>query len=116
MAFCARVSAALCAERERRAAMTERIAHAAALEPALIAGVDNEIQLQPYVSELDGHLRALLRDACCGHLSGDLVGLADSILLEDVESETGPDDQSEASRKALADQETDQFESLRPPF
>ena len=108
--------AALCAERERRAAMTERIAHAAALEPALIAGVDNEIQLQPYVSELDGHLRALLRDACCGHLSGDLVGLADSILLEDVESETGSDDQSEASRKALADQETDQFESLRPPF
>ena len=108
--------AALCAERDRRATMTERIAHAAALEPALIAGVDNEIQLQPYVSELDGHLRALLRDACCGHLSGDLVGLADSILLEDVEPDATSPDSFTASAKPLEDQGTDQFESLRPPF
>lgn len=104
--------AALCAERERRASMTERIAHAAALEPSLIAGVEHDLQLQPYVSELDGHLRALLRDACCGHLSGDLVALADSILLEDAE----PELQVEASAIPVADKGTDQFESLRPPF
>jgi hypothetical protein len=28
------------------------------------------------------HLRALLRDVICGHLSPDLVGLADELLLE----------------------------------
>ena len=108
--------AALCAEPERRAAMTERIAHAAALEPALIAGVDQNLKLQPYVSELDGHLRALLRDACCGHLSGDLVGLADSILLEDGAPETRSAEASEPSALPSADQGTDQFEALRPPF
>jgi hypothetical protein len=108
--------AALCAERERRAAMTERIAHAAALEPALIAGVDRDLKLQPYVSELDGHLRALLRDACCGHLSGDLVGLADSILLEDAEPEMAHEEAPEFSPQPPVDQGTDQFESLRPPF
>jgi hypothetical protein len=108
--------AALCAERERRAAMTERIAHAAALEPALIAGVDRDLKLQPYVSELDGHLRALLRDACCGHLSGDLVGLADSILLEDAEPEMAHEEAPEFSTPPPIDQGTDQFESLRPPF
>jgi len=104
--------AALCAEQEERAAMTERIAHAAALEPALIAGVDHDLQLQPYVSELSGHLRALLRDACCGHLSADLVGLADSILLEDVGVELVPEQIVEPPLGP----ETDQFESLRPPF
>lgn len=108
--------AALCAERENRAAMTERIAQVAALEPALIAGVDRDLKLQPYVSELDGHLRALLRDACCGHLSGDLVGLADSILLEDVEPEIAHQAPSEFSPQPPIDQGTDQFESLRPPF
>jgi hypothetical protein len=108
--------AALCAEPENRAAMTERIAHAAALEPALIAGVDRELKLQPYVSELDGHLRALLRDACCGHLSGDLVGLADSILLEDGAPEAAPEQPFEAIPEPPSGPETDQFESLRPPF
>jgi len=108
--------AALCAESERRASMTERIAHAAALEPALIAGVDRDLKLQPYVSELDGHLRALLRDACCGHLSGDLVALADSILLEDSEPEAAPTDHFEATSEPPTNRGTDQFESLRPPF
>ena len=33
--------------------------------------------------EIEEHLRALLRDVICGHLSGELVALADSLLVED---------------------------------
>ena len=36
------------------------------------------------VSELAGHLRALLRDVLCGHLDADVRGLADEILAEAV--------------------------------
>jgi hypothetical protein len=32
------------------------------------------------------HLRALLRDVICGHLTTDLVGLADELLLEPIGS------------------------------
>jgi hypothetical protein len=34
------------------------------------------------VAELEGHLRALLRDVLCGYLDADLKGIADDILLE----------------------------------
>ena len=34
------------------------------------------------VREMEGHLRALLRDVLCGYLEPDLKGLADDILLE----------------------------------
>lgn len=77
--------AALCAEPDERAAMTARIAHAAALEHAVIDGEHDDAQLEARVAELSSHLRSLLRDRCCGHLGDDLVGLADSILLQDAE-------------------------------
>jgi len=77
--------AALCAEPDERAAMTARIAHAAALEHAVIEGEAGDPQLEARVGELSSHLRSLLRDRCCGHLEDDLVGLADSILLEGAE-------------------------------
>ena len=34
------------------------------------------------VAEVEGHLRALLRDVLCGYLDADLKGVADEILLE----------------------------------
>ena len=39
---------------------------------------------QTLATELADHLRALLRDVICGHLDGDLVGLADELLAADV--------------------------------
>ena len=37
------------------------------------------------VSEMERHLRALLRDVLCGYLEPDLKGLADDILLKATE-------------------------------
>ncbi|MFM9140800.1 MAG: hypothetical protein ACKOTH_09855, partial [Solirubrobacterales bacterium] len=74
--------AALCAEPHERAAMTARVAHAAALEHAVIEGEAGEDEVEARVAELSRHLRSLLRDRCCGHLGDDLVGLADEILLQ----------------------------------
>ncbi|MFM8561070.1 MAG: hypothetical protein ACKOB9_03110 [Solirubrobacterales bacterium] len=100
--------AALCAEPDERAAMTARIAHAAALEHAVIDGEPDDAQLEARVAELSSHLRSLLRDRCCGHLGDDLVGLADSILLQDAEDarrlvEDGPE---------LPDESTGSFEAF----
>jgi len=36
------------------------------------------------VDELAEHLRALLRDALCGHLDADLRAVADSLLADAV--------------------------------
>ena len=38
---------------------------------------------QKLAEEIESHLRALLRDVICGHLSGELVALADSLLVDD---------------------------------
>jgi hypothetical protein len=75
--------AALCATDARRAAVTERIAHAVSLERAVIAGLapaDGGIQV--LLAELTSHLRALLRDVLCGHLDSDLRAVADQLLAE----------------------------------
>jgi hypothetical protein len=37
------------------------------------------------VDEIEGYLRALLRDVLCGYLDADLKGIADDILLESPE-------------------------------
>ncbi|MGI8731654.1 MAG: hypothetical protein ACR2LK_17000 [Solirubrobacteraceae bacterium] len=76
--------AALCAPEDERARVTERVAHAVSLERAVIAGlapVDGAIQV--LLAELTGHLRALLRDALCGHLDSDLRAVADRLLAEE---------------------------------
>ncbi|MBI5106094.1 MAG: hypothetical protein HZB46_14130 [Solirubrobacterales bacterium] len=76
--------AALCAVPEARAQVTERIAHVADLERAVVAGVAPEDQaLEPLVEELTGWLRALIRDVLCGHLDSDLRSLADRLLHEE---------------------------------
>jgi hypothetical protein len=76
--------AALCATPEQRLDLTERMVQALALERAVIAGeaVGRKGALT-LAREVGDHLRALLRDVICGHLTADLVGLADELLLEE---------------------------------
>jgi hypothetical protein len=75
----------ICAVPEERAALAERTAHAISLERAVIAGLaPAETGADALVEELSEHLRALLRDAVCGHLDHDLVKVADSLLADAV--------------------------------
>ena len=78
--------AVICAQPKHRTALAERIAHAIALERALIAGVgpaaDAEASAEGLVDEVAEHLRALLRDVICGHLDADLCAFADGLLAE----------------------------------
>jgi hypothetical protein len=78
--------AALCANPERRAALTERTLRAIALERETIAGAAVErTSGLALARDLSDHLRALLRDVVCGHLPSDLVTLADELLLSGEE-------------------------------
>jgi hypothetical protein len=73
--------AALCAVEEERVQVTERVAHAASMERAIVAGlapVDGGAEA--LLAEITGHLRALLRDVLCGHLDSDLRAVADQLL------------------------------------
>jgi hypothetical protein len=75
--------AALCATEEHRLDMTERMAHAVALERSVITGLAvADGAVAALLGELSSHLRALLRDVICGHLEPDLCGLADRLLSE----------------------------------
>jgi hypothetical protein len=78
--------AALCAEEGRRRLVQRRIEAAMALErfvmgggPRRWDGGDSPLEL---VDEVEGHLRALLRDVLCGYLDSGLKTVADDILLE----------------------------------
>jgi hypothetical protein len=87
--------AALCATPERRLALTQRVLAAIALERELIAGTAPEDgSAEDFAEEVAGHLRSLVRDVICGHLTPDLVGLADELLLDRVQ-EDSPEDASE---------------------
>ena len=81
--------AALCAEPTARIDATERVAHAISLERSLIAGISVGDHALSLAQEIEDHLRALLRDVICGHLSDDLVALADSLVGE-LEQEEEP--------------------------
>jgi hypothetical protein len=75
--------AALCATAEHRLDVTERMAHAVALERSVISGLAvADGDAEALLAELSGYLRALLRDVVCGHLQPDLCGLADRLLSE----------------------------------
>jgi hypothetical protein len=79
----------ICAKPEDRAALAERAARAISLEHAVIAGLATvEPGADALVDELCEHLRALLRDALCGHLDSDLVTVADELLAEAAVSPT----------------------------
>lgn len=79
--------AAICALPESRAELTERVARTLALERSLMSGLAPDPALAPLAAELTEHLRALLRDALCGHLRGDLRALADRIIGESAAAE-----------------------------
>ncbi|MGH2915509.1 MAG: hypothetical protein ACRDMX_11025 [Solirubrobacteraceae bacterium] len=75
--------AVICAAQERRAELAQRTARAIALERAAIVGLGaQEAGAGSLVQELSENLRAILRDAFCGHLGPDLVTVADELLGE----------------------------------
>jgi hypothetical protein len=75
--------AVICGRPEDHAGMAARTARAIALEHSIITGLAAPDRgLDACVGELSEHLRAILRDALCGHLAADLVGLADGLLAE----------------------------------
>jgi hypothetical protein len=83
--------AVLCAEEGNRRLVQRRVQAALALERHLMGGAgalpgDSPREL---VAEVEGHVRALLRDVLCGYLDHDLKGLADDILLETAADPTG---------------------------
>jgi hypothetical protein len=78
--------AVICARPEDRVGLSERTARAVALERAVMSGLTNggEDSGRPdaLVDELAEHLRAILRDALCGHLDPDLCAVADELLAD----------------------------------
>jgi hypothetical protein len=95
--------AALCATPERRGELTERTVQAVALERVAIAGTAGtrarDVEL---ANEVSDHLRALLRDVICGHLTPELAPLADQLLCaEEREEKSEPlEDSEEIARHA----------------
>ncbi len=82
--------AALCATPEHRAKLAERLVKAQQLERAFIAGAAPERAAGLALArETADHLRALLRDVICGHLSSDLPRLADELLSASAEHGPG---------------------------
>ena len=73
--------AALCATPENRTKLTERMVKAQKLERAVIVGTAPERAAGVAIArDVADHLRALLRDVICGHLTPDLARLADELL------------------------------------
>jgi hypothetical protein len=73
--------AALCAVADEREKMTERVSLAVDLEACLIAGTEPiPAGARALTHEIEGHLRALLRDVICGHLPDGLADLADELI------------------------------------
>ena len=85
--------AALCAEEDERRIVQRRVELALALERFVMAGGRGDDYVERVgsesprmlVSEIERHLRALLRDVLCGYLEPDLKGVADDILLKAAE-------------------------------
>ena len=77
--------AVICAGPDERAALAERTARAISLERAVITGLAaSGPGADALVEELAEHLRAILRDALCGHLEPNLVGVADRLLAHEA--------------------------------
>jgi hypothetical protein len=139
--------AALCAEEDERRMVQRRVELALALERFVMAGGDDRDYVDRIgsesprllVSEVERHLRALLRDVLCGYLETDLKGLADEILLRasGPGEETPPDrateeleaiesailrvrrltpERDEAERAENARAETERAEVEEPPL
>jgi hypothetical protein len=80
--------AALCAMPRERAALAERVSAAVELERAVVEGAPTGGSARRALAEeIATHLKALLRDVICGHLSPDLAGFADTLLAQEDEPE-----------------------------
>jgi hypothetical protein len=85
--------AVICATPGDQQGLARRVSRAVDLERALITGL-HPADAEPadwggvdaIVSELAEHLRAILRDALCGHLDTDLCAVADELLAEAAEA------------------------------
>ena len=77
--------ASLCAEQGERRGLQLRMERLIALERALSSGVPFDLAAdgdgEALVTELEDHLRAVLRDIACGYLAPDLKAVADDLLL-----------------------------------
>jgi hypothetical protein len=79
--------ALICAPSDERPGLAERIAAAIAVERAIITGAARQdAYVEALAVEMAEHLRALLRDVLCGHLSPDLVGVANGLLAAELVS------------------------------
>jgi|HubBroStandDraft_4_1064222.scaffolds.fasta_scaffold01839_4 hypothetical protein len=98
--------AALCATPEHRAKLTERMIKAQKLERAVIAGTAAERAAGLALArDVADHLRALLRDVVCGHLTPDLARLADELLTAPVQApEVEQDPDPETAHAAESEQ------------
>jgi hypothetical protein len=75
--------AALCAEEGQRRPLQRRIELAQSLERFVMSARPGGPEVPGgLVDEVEGHLRALLRDVLCGYLDADLRSVADDMLLE----------------------------------
>ncbi|HWD85179.1 MAG TPA: hypothetical protein VG321_05465, partial [Solirubrobacteraceae bacterium] len=78
--------AVICAPVAQRQALAQRAAHAISLERAVVTGIapaiDPGCSADGLVEEMAEHLRAILRDALCGHLDADVRSVADELLAE----------------------------------
>jgi hypothetical protein len=75
--------AALCAEEGERRGVQRRVEEAFVLEHELMTG--SRESDRALIGQIEGYLRALLRDVLCGYLDADLKAVADDILLETAE-------------------------------
>jgi hypothetical protein len=85
--------AVICARPEDRGGLAERTAQAVAQERAVVTGLavgatGDPTRPDALVDELAEHLRAILRDALCGHLDPDLCAVADDLLAESAAAST----------------------------
>jgi hypothetical protein len=107
--------AALCAQEGERKGLQRRLERAVELERALMGG-DRDPRLRSgespraLASELEVHVRALLRDVLCGYLDPDLGAVADDILLEVPEPAPG----ELSARDLRVTQETNEMDALDP--
>jgi hypothetical protein len=77
--------ALICARPEDRAKLAERVAIALTLERTVITGLPAaDAYSEQLAREMGDHLRALLRDALCGHLQPDLVGVAEAVVADEL--------------------------------
>ena len=105
--------AALCAEEGSRRLVQGRVQAAIALERFLMGGAGGLPSDSPreLVAEVEGQVRALLRDVLCGYLDPDLKGLADDILLETAAEPTGEIEARDLRREPEPD--TAEIEALQ---